>query len=154
MRLIVCAVGRLDGRSEERGLFEDYQGRILGMGRAAGFQGLGEIEVAAKGGPKAEAAALEAAIPAGAIRVALDERGRQMTSPDFARRLQGWQGRSAPVAFLIGGADGLDPGLVKGCELSLSLGKMVWPHKLVRVMLAEQIYRAATILTGHPYHRD
>jgi 23S rRNA (pseudouridine1915-N3)-methyltransferase len=84
----------------------------------------------------------------------MDERGRVMSSPDFAKMLGTWrdQGRQ-DVSFVIGGADGIDPALRDRADASLSFGKMVWPHMLVRVMLAEQLYRAASILSGGPYHR-
>ena len=85
---------------------------------------------------------------------ALDERGKQMSSPDFAHQLGRWRddGRGE-LACLIGGADGLDASLVARADLTLSLGRMVWPHMLARVMLTEQLYRAASILAGAPYHR-
>ncbi len=87
--------------------------------------------------------------------VALDERGQMLTSPDLARQLAQWrdEGRQ-DAAFVIGGADGLAPALRDRADLLLSFGRMVWPHMLVRVMLAEQLYRAATILSGGPYHRE
>ena len=85
----------------------------------------------------------------------LDERGSVMSSPDFAQRLARWRdGGVQDLALFIGGADGLDPGLRAGADAMLSFGAMVWPHALVRVMLAEQLYRAATILAGSPYHRS
>lgn len=94
-------------------------------------------------------------IPSGAIAVALDERGRQISSPDLARRMSDWRDEGRPeIVFLIGGADGHDESLRQRADLSLSLGRMVWPHMLARVMLAEQIYRAISILTGGPYHRE
>jgi 23S rRNA (pseudouridine1915-N3)-methyltransferase len=97
---------------------------------------------------------LEKALPAGAAVIALDERGKIKTSPDFSQDLAKWRddGRS-DLAFIIGGAAGIDPALRAKCDASLSFGKMVWPHMLVRVMLAEQLYRAASILSGAPYHR-
>ena len=86
--------------------------------------------------------------------VVLDERGRQISSPDFASLLAGWRdGGRQDAAFVIGGADGLAPALRERANFALSFGAMVWPHALVRVMLAEQLYRAATILAGGPYHR-
>ena len=102
----------------------------------------------------AEAALLDRAIPDGAVICAMDERGREMTSPDFAQMLAGWrdQGR-AEIAFVIGGADGIDPALRIRTDAMLSFGPMVWPHMLVRAMLCEQLYRAASILAGSPYHR-
>jgi 23S rRNA (pseudouridine1915-N3)-methyltransferase len=102
----------------------------------------------------AEAALLRRAVPPGAALVALDERGQMLSSPDLAALIAGWRdaGRG-DAAFVIGGADGLDPGLRTAADRVLSLGPMVWPHALARAMLAEQIYRATTILAGTPYHR-
>ena len=86
--------------------------------------------------------------------MALDERGQMLSSPELAQRIADWRdaGRQ-DLAFVIGGADGLVPALRDRADLALSFGRLVWPHMLVRVMLAEQIYRAATILSGSPYHR-
>lgn len=102
----------------------------------------------------AEAALLRRVLPQGAVMCALDERGTVETSPGFARRIAGWRdaGRS-DLAFVIGGADGIDPDLRSEADHLLSFGAMVWPHMMVRVMLAEQLYRAASILSGGPYHR-
>ncbi len=91
--------------------------------------------------------------PPGALLVMLDERGEQPTSPDFAARLARHRDEARDICFLIGGADGLDPALRARADWQISFGRMVWPHMLVRVMLAEQLYRAATILAGSPYHR-
>ncbi len=89
------------------------------------------------------------------ILVALDERGRQLGSRDFAQKLGGWRDQgAAEIAFVIGGADGLAESLRQRADLLLSLGQMTWPHMLARAMLVEQIYRAQQILAGHPYHRD
>lgn len=93
--------------------------------------------------------------PGGRVLVALDERGRQLSSRDFARKLGAWRDRGmAEIAFVIGGADGLAETLRQEADLLLSLGQMTWPHLLARAMLVEQIYRAQQILAGHPYHRD
>ncbi|MEZ5713800.1 MAG: 23S rRNA (pseudouridine(1915)-N(3))-methyltransferase RlmH [Paracoccaceae bacterium] len=100
------------------------------------------------------AALLDRALPGRARIVALDERGRLMTSPEFADTLARLRDDGTQdLAFVIGGADGIDPGLRARADLSLSFGQMVWPHMLARVMLTEQLYRAATILAGAPYHR-
>ena len=155
MRVHLAAVGRLRA-GPERDLIDDYLTRFDRTGRALGLGPATEHEVEDKkgGGMAAEAALLSRAIPDGAALVALDERGKLMTSPDFADHLARWRdGGRQDVAFVIGGADGIDPGLRAKADFSLSFGKMVWPHMLVRVMLAEQIYRAATILGGGPYHR-
>lgn len=87
--------------------------------------------------------------------IALDEKGKQFTSREFADQLKSWQQQGASsFAFVIGGADGLDTALLKKAQLTWSLGKSTWPHMLVRAMLAEQLYRAQSIIAGHPYHRD
>lgn len=155
MRLHVCAVGRLRA-GPERDLADDYMLRFDRTGRPLGLGPITEHEVEDKKnlGVVAEAALLERAIPSGALLATLDERGRVMSSPEFAEQLARWRdaGRQ-DVAFVIGGADGIAPALRDRAEFSLSFGKMVWPHMLVRVMLAEQLYRAATILGGGPYHR-
>ena len=83
----------------------------------------------------------------------MDERGEQPTSPEFATRIGALRDQGRDICFVIGGADGLDPSLRARADWQISLGRMVWPHMLVRVMLAEQIYRATTILSGSPYHR-
>lgn len=156
MRLQVVAVGRLRADRPERALFEDYQLRFNQIGRPLSLGPLAEIEVEDRKnlGREAEADLLARAVPAGAVIVALDERGRLSTSPEFAALLARWRdGGAQDVAFLIGGADGIAPALRDRANHSLSFGQMVWPHMLARVMLAEQIYRAATILSGSPYHR-
>ncbi|MBY6091338.1 23S rRNA (pseudouridine(1915)-N(3))-methyltransferase RlmH [Maritimibacter alkaliphilus] len=155
MRLHICAVGRLRA-GPERDLIDDYLTRFDRTGRALGLGPANIVEVEDKkgGGMEAEAALLERALPKGAVIVALDERGRVMTSPDFADRLAQHRDQGAQdVAFLIGGADGIAPGLRNRADWALSFGKMVWPHMLARTMLTEQLYRAATILAGSPYHR-
>ena len=155
MRVHICAVGRLRA-GPERELIDDYIQRFDRSGRALGLGPLSEYEVEDRkgGGMTAEAALLERAIPSGALLATLDERGKVMSSPDFADTLARWRdaGRQ-DVAFVIGGADGIDPTLRQRADFSLSFGKMVWPHMLVRVMLSEQLYRAASILAGAPYHR-
>lgn len=155
MKLHIIAVGRLRA-SAELDLIKDYTDRFDKTGRNLGLGPLNIIEVEDKkgGGKPAEADLLRRALPSGTLIVALDERGKTLTSPDFANQLANWrdQGRQ-DVAFLIGGADGIDPALVAEADFKLSFGKMVWPHMLVRVMLSEQLYRAASILAGSPYHR-
>jgi 23S rRNA (pseudouridine1915-N3)-methyltransferase len=155
LRLHICAVGRLRV-GPERALVDDYSLRFDRTGRALSLGPLTEHEVEDKKnlGMAAEAMLLERAIPAGAVIVTLDERGRVMTSPEFAAQLARWRDAGTQdVAFVIGGADGIAPGLRARADMSISFGAMVWPHMLVRVMLVEQMYRAATILAGGPYHR-
>ena len=159
MRIVVIAIGRLK-QGPERELAERYRERFDDIGRKLGFRGL-EIheipesrarDVAARMAD--EAAAISALIPDKSSIIALDERGETIDSATFARHLGRWRDESVPNAvFLIGGADGLSPELRRKVKLSVAFGKATWPHQMVRVMLLEQIYRAATILAGHPYHR-
>lgn len=102
----------------------------------------------------AEAERILAAIPPGSVKVALDERGKAQTTAELARRLAGWMQEGRDVAFLIGSADGLDRGLKAGADLLLALSAMTLPHALVRVLLAEQLYRAVSLNQNHPYHRE
>jgi 23S rRNA (pseudouridine1915-N3)-methyltransferase len=155
MRLHLCAVGRLRS-GPERDLVDDYLHRLDRVGRPLGLGPVAEHEVEDRrgGGMAAEGALLARSVPDGAALCVLDERGKSLSSPEFALALAGWRdsGRQ-DAAFVIGGADGVDPALRARADLALSFGRMVWPHLLVRVMLAEQLYRAATILGGSPYHR-
>ncbi|MGK7651383.1 23S rRNA (pseudouridine(1915)-N(3))-methyltransferase RlmH [Roseovarius sp. B08] len=155
MRVHICAVGRMKA-GPERALLDDYLVRFDRTGRALGLGPvqMHEVEDRKGGGMDAEAELLERALPKGAVIVAMDERGKLLSSPDFSDKLAGWRdtGRG-DVAFVIGGADGIAPALRDRAEFTLSFGKMVWPHMLARVMLAEQLYRAASILAGAPYHR-
>lgn len=155
MRVHICAVGRLRA-GPEKDLIDDYLTRFDRTGRsmALGPAQIVEVEDRKGGGMAAEAVLLEKAIPAGALICVLDERGTVETSPAFAKRLGHWRdGGCSDLAFGIGGADGIDAALRGRADHALSFGKMVWPHMLVRVMLAEQLYRAASILSGGPYHR-
>ncbi|MEM6310705.1 MAG: 23S rRNA (pseudouridine(1915)-N(3))-methyltransferase RlmH [Pseudomonadota bacterium] len=155
MRIHVVAAGRQKSGPEAT-LISDYTTRFDRTGRTLGLGPLSlrEVEDKKGGGMAGEAALLRRAVPEGAVICCLDERGRVETSPAFASRLADWrdQGRG-DVAFLIGGADGIDPLLRAQADHMLSFGKMVWPHMLARVMLCEQLYRAASILAGNPYHR-
>lgn len=162
MRIVIAAVGRLR-KGPEKALFEEYLGR-LGWPVA-----LREVElrgtVAAAELKAREGALLAAALdgkpgerrartPAARRVVALDERGEEPTSTDFAARLGAWRDQGVDeIAFLIGGADGLDPALCNRADWVVAFGRLTWPHLLVRVLLAEQLYRAQQILAGHPYHR-
>lgn len=156
MRIHICAMGRLK-TGPEKALIDDYLTRFDRTGRPLG---LGPAQVSEgderKGGDMAaEATLLRRTIPDGATMIALDERGKTLTSPQFADLLADLRDRGTRTcAFVIGGADGIDPALRAEAAQSLSFGKMVWPHMLVRVMLSEQLYRAATILAGGPYHRN
>jgi len=151
MRLMIVAVGRMRER-DEGALFKSYARRLPWPLEVK------EIEVRGKGAGAGqqheEGRKLLAAVPERALLVALDGRGEVLDSDGFARRLAGWRDDgTGTVAFVIGGADGLDPAVLQRASARLSLGAMTWPHLLVRTMLAEQLYRAASILQGHPYHR-
>ncbi|HMQ94313.1 MAG TPA: 23S rRNA (pseudouridine(1915)-N(3))-methyltransferase RlmH [Amaricoccus sp.] len=155
MRVAILAVGRLKS-GPEADLVADYLARFSRAGRALGLGPATVIEIDGRrgGGPEAEAALIAAKLPAGARLMALDERGRAMSSPEFASMLRRHADSGLrDLAFAIGGADGLAPGLRARADDALSLGPMVWPHMLVRAMLAEQLYRAASILGDGPYHR-
>jgi 23S rRNA (pseudouridine1915-N3)-methyltransferase len=156
LRVHLIAVGRLR-TGPEKDLVDDYVTRFDRTGRALGLGPLSltEVEDRKGGGMSAEAALLERALPKGATLCILDERGRVESSPQFADRLARWRDQgTSDLAFVIGGADGIEPAFRARADHALSFGKMVWPHMLVRVMLSEQLYRAASILAGSPYHRD
>ena len=164
MRLLIAAVGRRRN-APEAPLIDEYVRRIESGGRAVGLTGVDLVEFdAARDADAAqrkrrewtalEAASSTAASPKGAHKVILDERGKSLTSADFAARIGRWRDDSVPcLTFMIGGPDGHDAVARESADLVLYLGPQTWPHLLVRVMLAEQIYRAMTILAGHPYHR-
>ena len=154
MKLTLIAVGRLRS-GPEKAMVDDYLLRFERTGRALGLGPVSVVEVEDKKnlGMGAEGELIARALPAGAALVTLDERGRVMTSPEFSEVLARFRDAGRDMAFVIGGADGIDPGLRARAEVSVSFGAMVWPHMLVRVMLAEQLYRAAGILAGTPYHR-
>lgn len=154
MRVTILAVGRLRA-GPERELLDDFLQRFDRTGRPLGLGPASVVEVEGKpgAGRAAEGALLAAKVPRDAWLCCLDERGEAMASPDFARLLDRWKLERREAVFVIGGADGIDPQLTARADLLLSFGRMVWPHMLARAMLGEQIYRAATILAGTPYHR-
>jgi 23S rRNA (pseudouridine1915-N3)-methyltransferase len=159
MRIAIAAVGRMK-QGPERELVGRYLERAVGTGKPLGLTGFETIELTesrASSSParKAdEAKTLRAALPEGIV-VALDERGKTQGSEAFANQIARWRDDGRPaVSFVIGGADGLEPDFVKAADLTLSFSPLTWPHQLVRIMLAEQLYRATTILSGHPYHRE
>ena len=155
MRIDIAAVGRLR-KGPEAAMVADYLDRFAKAGRSLGLPSitLTEVEDKRGGGMAAEAELLGRAIPPGAALVCMDERGDQPTSPEFARRLAAYRDGARDLCFVIGGADGIDPSLRARADWQISLGRMVWPHMLVRVMLAEQLYRAWSLMVGHPYHRE
>lgn len=159
MRIGLVAVGRMkDG--PERSLMSRYLDRAAATGKHLGLTGFAVTEIAESRAASAdarkaeEARAISAAIPEKAVTVALDERGKALSSAGFASKVEAWRDMGRPsLAFVIGGADGLAPDIRKSAELVLSFSPMTWPHQIVRIMAAEQLYRATTILSGHPYHR-
>jgi 23S rRNA (pseudouridine1915-N3)-methyltransferase len=132
-----------------------YAERAGAAGRALGLTPVEIVEIEArKPGKAAEAEAILARV-ADARLIACDERGKSLASRDFAARIAAWRDDGVrQLAFAIGGADGLDPSVRDAAAEVLSFGPATWPHALARVMLAEQVYRAVTILAGAPYHRD
>ena len=156
MLVSIYAVGRLRS-GPERTLIDDYKNRFDKSGRALGLGPLTihEVEDKKNIGKLAEAKLLQKAIPKGTNICGLDERGKMLSSIEFANQLATLRDQGvANLGFVIGGADGLDEGLKKSFNQSFSFGKMVWPHMLVRAMLCEQLYRAASILAGARYHRE
>lgn len=156
MKLTIAALGRMKS-GPERDLVDTYVDRASATGRPVGLGPVSEQEIDNRSltGADAESRALAASLPAGARLVLLDERGKAMASRDFARTLERWRDEGVrETVFAIGGADGHDRTQLPQPDLVMAFGPAVWPHKLVRVMLAEQIYRAVSILAGTPYHRD
>jgi 23S rRNA (pseudouridine1915-N3)-methyltransferase len=159
MRIVVAAVGRLK-QGPERELAERYRKRAADAGRSAGLSAVDIVEIKqSRAGEAArrmleESIAIANLIPEGAISVILDAGGESMSSAAFAGRLRDWRGENKPAAvFIIGAADGLAPSLKEKASLAIAFGAATWPHQLIRIMLLEQLYRAVTILAGHPYHR-
>jgi 23S rRNA (pseudouridine1915-N3)-methyltransferase len=159
MRLVVAAVGRLkDG--PERELAERYRKRAAQTGRRIGFRDTEVVEIRERRAQEVgkrmveESIALANVIPDKAIVLILDERGESLDSATLASRLGRWRDDGRPAAvFIIGGDDGLAPSLRDKASVRLAFGAATWPHQLVRIMLLEQIYRAVSLLSGHPYHR-
>ena len=151
MRITIAGAGKFR-RGPERALYETFAERLSWPIQLKEFEDgakLGTQERRSK-----EAERLISAVPDGAILIALDETGTALSSRAFATRIGRWRDDGiADLAFIIGGAEGLDRALIKRASLVLSLGPMTWPHLMVRAMLAEQLYRAEAILRGHPYHR-
>ena len=154
MKLTILAVGRLS-RSPEVDLVKTYVDRATAAGRALGLGPVEVLEVESrKPGKAAEAEVLRPHLT-GAHVMACDEHGAAYTSRAFAAELGRIRDQGARrMVMMIGGADGLDPELLAGANSKLAFGPQTWPHALARVMLAEQVYRAVTILAGGPYHRD
>jgi 23S rRNA (pseudouridine1915-N3)-methyltransferase len=156
---VVAAVGRMK-QGPERELAERYRKRAAEAGRSAGLSAVDVIEIKESRAADAarrmveESIAIANVIPERAATALLDARGETISSAAFAGRLQEWRQQNKPaVVFIIGAADGLAPSLREKASIAIAFGTATWPHQLVRVMLLEQLYRAVTILSGHPYHR-
>ncbi|SOC20093.1 23S rRNA (pseudouridine(1915)-N(3))-methyltransferase RlmH [Stappia indica] len=159
MRLHIACIGRMKA-GPERELFDRYGSRIDKAGRGVSLGPLTVTELPESRSPRAqdrkaeEARALLAALPAGAAILCLDETGRDMTSEAFAAELEKIRDAgTADLALAIGGPDGHGEALLEAARAKLAFGRMTWPHQIVRALAAEQLYRAVTILSGHPYHR-
>jgi 23S rRNA (pseudouridine1915-N3)-methyltransferase len=157
LRIQLVAVGRLKA-GPERELAERYRTRAAALGRGIGILGpdLGELAESRRRRTEERQAEEEEGIRARAgqaLIAVLDETAPSIASEDFARRLVDLRDRGGDVAFVVGGPDGLAPGLRHGSQWALSFGRLTLPHQLVRVLVLEQIYRAFTIIAGHPYHR-
>jgi 23S rRNA (pseudouridine1915-N3)-methyltransferase len=159
MRILVIAVGRLK-QGPERELAETYRKRAEAVGRALGFREIEIVEIRESRAQDAErrrteeSIAIANVIPERAMLVVLDERGDNLDSAALAGLLRKWRAEDRPaVCFAIGAADGLAESLRQDAKRRLAFGAATWPHQLARVMLLEQLYRAGTILAGHPYHR-
>lgn len=157
--MTIAAVGRARAAPEQK-LAADYLARCGPLGRGIGLGPFALVEVEEKRPLEAparmasEGERLRAVLPVDSVLVALDARGIDLDSESFAARIEAWRdGGARGLGFVIGGSDGLAPDLREGAALLLAFGRMTWPHLLVRVLLAEQLYRATTILAGHPYHR-
>jgi 23S rRNA (pseudouridine1915-N3)-methyltransferase len=157
MRLVIAAVGRMKS-GPERDLAERYRKRAATAGRSVGLTAIDTIEIRESRADNAERRMLEESIaianviPERAVTILLD--GENLSSASFAGQIREWRAENRPaVVFVTGGADGLAPALRDKADLAIAFGAVTWPHQLVRVMLLEQIYRAVTMLSGHPYHR-
>ncbi len=156
MRILIAAAGRRRAGPEDA-LAQDYLARAGNAGRGLGFTAIDLLEVQGRppGEPRAEAAALFKATPDGARRILLDERGAEWSSRQLAEKLAAWRDDGLGcAAFWIGGPDGASQSLKDQADERLAFGRQTWPHLLVKAMICEQVYRAMTILSGNPYHRD
>lgn len=157
MRILIGAVGRMKA-GPERALAEDYLSRARKIARQAGITAIDIMELPESGAATAalrkedEALRLIATLPPGAAVAVLDERGEDLGSENLARFIER-RAEAGTVAFLIGGPDGHGKAVQERAERRIAFGRATWPHRLVRGMLAEQIYRSVTILLNHPYHR-
>lgn len=150
MKTLILALGKLRGGEAE--WCDEYLKRLKGSVTVKEMAASKNLPPEAT--QKAEAELLLGAIPPKSLVVLLDERGKDMSSRDFATKMTVWQSQADNLVFLIGGADGVTDKVRAAAQLTIGFGKLTWPHRLVRVMLLEQLYRAQQISAGHPYHRD
>lgn len=160
MRITLFSIGRLKA-GQEADLAARYLDRLAKAGPAIGIDYARSIEIGESRAQSAEqrkaeeARELEKAVPKGAVLIALDERGKNLDSTEFAALLGRYRDDGLrDLVVAIGGPDGFDPDIRRQADMTVSFGKLTWPHQLIRIMLAEQLYRAVTILSGHPYHRN
>ena len=159
MRLVLCGIGRLKS-GPERDLFDRYVGRARALTRNVGFTGLDTVETdeakarSADARKREEAASLSAKLSDGTRLVVFDETGRSFTSQDFVNEIvRARDDQASALGLMVGGPDGIDPELRARAARVLAFGAATLPHQIVRVLVAEQVYRALTILNHHPYHR-
>jgi 23S rRNA (pseudouridine1915-N3)-methyltransferase len=159
MRVTIVAIGRQKS-GPDRELAERYRKRAADAGRQLGIRAIEIVEIKESRARERdkrvleESIAIATVIPDDTVVVALDERGANLDSASFAGQVQAWRNSGRNVVFVVGGADGLSVEMKQRATLTLAFGIATWPHQLARIMLLEQLYRAVTILTGHPYHRD
>ncbi|TYC67410.1 23S rRNA (pseudouridine(1915)-N(3))-methyltransferase RlmH [Stappia sp. BW2] len=159
MRFTLFCIGKMKAGADKE-IFDRYIDRARKSGRGLGITEVALTEMPESRAQRAddrkteEARGILAALNAGARLVVLDENGKNLTSPAFSQKLEAWKDEGVPdVVFAIGGADGHGQEVLGRADLKLALGAMTWPHQIARILLAEQIYRAMTIQSGHPYHR-
>lgn len=153
MHIQIISVGKLK-RGPEKDLIDDYATRFSKAGPGLGLRSLKLIDLSSGGGLAAEGERLLNAIPKGADIIRLDEHGRQWRSVDFARRMETLRDSGTQnLCFLIGGAEGYSAQVRSECPETMAFGPQTWPHRLVKVMLTEQLYRAVSLLAGTPYHK-
>ena len=159
MKIFIASIGRLKSE-EEKPLFTKYLKRCRSISKAIGINSIDLIELAESRNQNTakrkeeESKSILAALPNPEFLVTLDQTGKSLGSSDLSQLIQNQRSQNTKnLAFVIGGADGLSEGILAKSNLVLAFGAMTWPHQLVRVMLAEQIYRSFTILSKHPYHR-
>ncbi|OKL44344.1 23S rRNA (pseudouridine(1915)-N(3))-methyltransferase RlmH [Pseudovibrio exalbescens] len=159
MKVSLACVGKMKAGAE-KDLCDRYLDRARKTGKGLGITSVAVIELPESRAQRAadrkaeEASALLKALPAGAVLIVLDEHGKTLSSDQFATQVRDWTDSGvSDLVLAIGGADGHGPELIAKANLKIALGSMTWPHQLVRILCAEQIYRAMTIMSGHPYHR-